>query len=125
MNDPFLRLEEIVRRLLFYKLPFPILPWSRLMLRCALLLSLVWTSFSVAQDAPWTRKEDVIYGRKFGTALTMDVFTPKKDQNGAAVIFCVSGGWFSAKEAINPLFVNEFVKHGYVVFAVVHGSQPR
>ena len=30
------------------------------------------------------RKEDVIYGRKFGSALTMDVFTPKANANGAA-----------------------------------------
>ena len=31
-----------------------------------------------ADDKPaYDRKEDVVYGRKFGTALTLDVFTPK------------------------------------------------
>lgn len=75
-------------------------------------------------DAPkWTK--DVIYGRKFGLALTMDVFQPKEKANGAAVVFVVSGGWFSAREAINPGFIKVFLDRGYTVFAVVHGSQPR
>jgi acetyl esterase/lipase len=71
-----------------------------------------------------TRTEDVIYGRKYGLALTMDVFTPEKS-NGCGIIFCVSGGWFSAKEAISPFFFNEFLDRGYTVFAVVHSSQPK
>src|SRR5262245_48411909 len=80
---------------------------------------------SLAADEPnFTRKEDVIYGRKFGTALTMDIFTPKKP-NGAAIIWAVSGGWFSDHRAINALFIDEFLKRGYTVFAVVHGSQPK
>ena len=37
----------------------------------------------------------------------------------------VSGGWFSAHEAINPAFIRELLNRGYTVFAVVHGSQPR
>jgi len=43
-------------------------------------------------DKPFTHKPDVIYGRKFGTALTLDVFTPR-NANGAAVIVAASGGW--------------------------------
>jgi acetyl esterase/lipase len=78
-----------------------------------------------AQAPTFTRQEDVIYARKFGTALTMDVFTPKEKKNGAAVIFAVSGGWASAKANINLGFFNEMLKRGYVVFAVVHGSQPK
>ncbi|MBN9122219.1 MAG: alpha/beta hydrolase [Planctomycetes bacterium] len=72
----------------------------------------------------FTRTEDVIYGRKFGTALTMDVFTPKENANGKGIIWCVSGGWFSAKPAGIGL-AREYVDRGYVVFAVVHGSQPK
>ena len=75
-------------------------------------------------DEAYTRVEDVIYGRKWGTALTLDVFTPKQT-NGAAIIFVVSGGWYSAHEAINLGFVNEFLNRGYTVYAVVHGSQPK
>jgi acetyl esterase/lipase len=88
-------------------------------------------AFSIAQvargdDPPaFDRKTDVVYGRKHGMALTMDVFTPKANANGAAIVWIVSGGWFSAHEAINPAAIQEFLKRGYTVFAVVHGSQPR
>ncbi|HVY71775.1 MAG TPA: alpha/beta hydrolase [Verrucomicrobiae bacterium] len=77
-----------------------------------------------AADPNYTRTEDVIYGRKFGTALTLDVFQPAKP-NGASVVFMVSGGWFSAHEAINVGFLTPFLNRGYTVFAVVHGSQPK
>jgi len=91
----------------------------------------VLAAFSIAQaargdDSPaFDRKTDVVYGRKYGMALTMDVFTPKANANGAAIVWIVSGGWFSAHEAINPAAIREFLKRGYTVFAVVHGSQPR
>ncbi len=73
----------------------------------------------------YDRKEDVVYGRKYGTALTMDVFTPRANANGAAVIWVVSGGWFSGHEAINAGFLDELLRRGFTVFAVVHGSQPK
>ena len=69
----------------------------------------------------YTRTEDVIYGRKFGTALTMDVFRPKSGANGAAIVWVVSGGWFSSHEQVPK----QFGGGGYTMFAVVHGSQPR
>jgi acetyl esterase/lipase len=77
------------------------------------------------EDESFSRQKDVIYGRKFGMALVMDVFTPNQKANGAAVIFAVSGGWFSASEAINVDFLREPLARGYTVFAVVHGSQPK
>ncbi len=80
---------------------------------------------AVAADPSYDRKEDVIYGRKFGMALTMDVFTPRKDAKGIGVILVVSGGFFSSHEAIQPVFVRPLTDRGYTVFAVVHGSQPR
>ena len=78
-----------------------------------------------AQDT-FTRTEDVIYGRKHGLAMTMDVFAPKDKEkaNGKGIIWCVSGGWFSNKPGGVGL-AKEFVDRGYVVFAVVHGSQPK
>lgn len=86
----------------------------------ALLLSAV---LPLAAAEP-RRTEDVIYGRKFGTALTMDVFEPA-EKNRAAVILIVSGGFYSSKEAVNPALARRFTDRGYTVFAVVHGSQPR
>jgi acetyl esterase/lipase len=100
------------------------------MRRIAILGALAWAvlggaAVRAADDLPYTRTEDVIYGRKWGTALTMDVFTPKQAANGAAVVWAVSGGWFSSHEAINPGMISELIKRGYTVFAVVHGSQPK
>lgn len=86
-------------------------------------LAMVALAFSLSA-AEVKRTEDLIYGRKFGTALTMDVFEPAK-KNGAGVIWMVSGGFFSSKEAISPKFYQPLLDRGYTVFAVVHGSQPR
>ena len=95
------------------------------LVHCSLLLLIVCSSLQSADSiGKVTRTEDVIYGRKFGVALTFDVFEPAK-KNGAAVLFMVSGGFFSSKEAINPGFYNEFLDRGYTVFAIVHGSQPK
>jgi acetyl esterase/lipase len=79
---------------------------------------------AIAAEAAVKRTEDIIYGRKFGTALTMDVFQPDRT-NGAGIILVVSGGFFSSKEMINQKFCAPLLDHGYTVFAVVHGSQPR
>jgi acetyl esterase/lipase len=81
-------------------------------------------SIRAQQEPKYTRTEDVIYGRKFGTALTLDVFEPEK-KNGAAIFFMVSGGFFSDHKNIDPGFYKPLLDHGYTVFAVVHGSQPR
>jgi acetyl esterase/lipase len=72
---------------------------------------------------------EVVYGRKYGMALTMDVFRPRKDANGAGLVFVVSGGWISNREGLAAIFYTPFVsamvKRGYTVFTVSHGSQPR
>ena len=95
---------------------------TRLMWLLALALSgpAVWSQ----DKTEFKRTEDVIYGRKFGTALTLDIFRPDKT-NGAGVIFVVSGGWFSAHEAIRTGPILPLLERGYTVFAVVHGSQPK
>jgi len=91
---------------------------------------LVWSGCGesrAADEGVSTRQQDVIYGRKAGLALTMDVFTPRANANGAGVIFVVSGGWFSSHASIEPSisrFVEPLVKRGYTVFTVVPGSQP-
>jgi acetyl esterase/lipase len=83
-----------------------------------------------ADDAPrFDRTQDVIYGRKVGVALTLDVFTPKENANGAAIVVVISGGWKSDHDIIDVMakagFGTEFFKRGYAVFAVVHGCQPK
>ena len=90
-----------------------------------LLIIVLFASVSAARDeAKPERTRDVIYGRKHGLALTMDVFTPKKP-NGFGVVAVVSGGWFSDTKSIIVAFYQELIDRGYTVFAVVHGSQPK
>ncbi|SHJ62039.1 Acetyl esterase/lipase [Hymenobacter daecheongensis DSM 21074] len=75
----------------------------------------------------YTRRE-VIYARSFGTALTMDVFSPEKKANGAGVILFISEGWYSDHAKIEehiPRYIEPLLVKGYTVFAVVHGSNPK
>ncbi len=91
----------------------------------ALLTVLLIASCSRSQEPiEVKRTEDVIYGRKFGMALTLDVFQPAH-ANGRGILFMVSGGFFSAHENISPGFYQPLLERGYTVFAVVHGSQPK
>jgi len=95
---------------------------------CALALLLAPGAAQAQNDkpaSPHTRTEDVIYGRKFGTALTLDVFKPTGKPNGAGIIAVVSGGWYSSHDGIPEGFIKPLTARGYTVFAVVHGSQPK
>ncbi len=59
--------------------------------------------------------------------MTLDVFAPMENPNGAGVLFMVSGGWYSnwtppeqMQGAFKPL-----TDKGCTVFAVRHGSSPK
>ncbi len=71
-----------------------------------------------------TRERDVIYQYSEGVALTMDVFVPK-NPNGVGIIKIVSGGWKSRRDRVTDDYSKPYSDHGYTVFAVMHGSQPR
>ncbi len=69
---------------------------------------------------------DVVYGHKLGMALTLDVFMPEGDANGAGILEMVSNAWVStwrpperARREYQPL-----LDRGFTVFAVRHGSRP-
>lgn len=70
---------------------------------------------------------DVVYGHKFGMALTFDVYQPQKESNGAGVLFMVSGGWYSRwvdpKNMLN--WFKPLLDEGFTVFSVRHGSSPK
>lgn len=86
------------------------------------LLAVSLLTLTLAADVE--RERDVIYHKFEGVALTMDVFKPDKP-NGAAIIKIVSGGWKSDHKRVNDNYSKPYTDHGYTVFAVVHGSQPR
>jgi acetyl esterase/lipase len=81
---------------------------------------------AVAEPAQ-PRTKDVVYGRRDGHALTMDVVVPRKP-NGAGVILCISAEYRSTPEFLGMakfLVAPHFTNRGYTVFAVMHSSQPR
>jgi acetyl esterase/lipase len=88
--------------------------------RIAVLILLCVSVLASAQE----RIRDLIYMKQAGAAFTMDVFKPK-NPNGAAIIFLVSGGWFSSHDNINPQLAEGLNSEGFTVFQVVHGAQPR
>jgi acetyl esterase/lipase len=77
---------------------------------------------------------DVVYGHKAGMALTFDVIRPN-EQNGAAVLFMMSGGWFSnwippeqfvgQQPPFGLAMFRDLVDKGYTVFIIRHGSAPQ
>lgn len=73
---------------------------------------------------PHTKTGDVVYGRKFGFALTMDVIQPEKP-NGCAIVYMVSGGWVSNYASDTPVYYIPFLERGYTVFSVRHACQPK
>jgi dipeptidyl aminopeptidase/acylaminoacyl peptidase len=77
--------------------------------------------------AQFTRRSDVTYGRKFGVALTMEVFAPTT-RNGLGVVWVVSSGGISSREqTLQQTFerrISPTLERGFTVFAVIHGSAP-
>jgi acetyl esterase/lipase len=92
----------------------------------ALLVLAGWSgSAGPADDVKIT--PDVVYGHKFGMALTFDVYQPKENANGAGVLFMVSGGWYSRwrDPARMSGIYQGLVEKGFTVFSVRHGSSPK
>lgn len=96
-----------------------------IVLTSMLLPHLISAQLSAMDDEPYSRTRDIVYGRRDGVALTLDLFKPKKKPNGAAIIQVISGGYISSHDAINPAGFQLLLDRGYSVFAVVPGSQPR
>ena len=95
----------------------------RILCAGSLLAGLFFSQLSVAQVSS---NEDVIYGHKDGMALVYSVLSPA-DANGAAVVFMVSGGWYSRwseSTVYERMFADELAA-GFTVIPVHHGSAPR
>lgn len=95
----------------------------------ALAALLLLTGLAPARADEPARLRDVVYGHKFGMALTLDVLKPAKP-NGAGVIYVVSRGFSSDMADVDAgTFVADVLKpildRGYTLFLVCHGSQPK
>jgi len=86
-------------------------------------------SIGFADESLFKREKEIIYGRKHGLAMTLDIFQPLAKRNNRGIVFVVSGGWFSAQNQIDGMAKRlnwvALIKRGYTLFAVVHGSQPK
>lgn len=118
-----------------------------------LCLFLMLSTLVFSQDKNIDISPDIVYGHKFGMALTFDVFIPA-NSNGAAVIFLNSGGFVSGKvrflrmdenmecsyltkdelmivpenfkyPPLAQFSMDELLDKGISVFDVRHGSSPR
>ena len=97
-------------------------------------------------------KPDIVYGHKYGLALTMDMYQPK-NHNGAAVLFMNSGGFVSGQlkqyEIVDGEYrfvgpdellilpykfhyppleqwsFQELLANGFTIFDIRHGSSPK
>ncbi|MBN1664623.1 MAG: alpha/beta hydrolase [Deltaproteobacteria bacterium] len=81
---------------------------------------------SVAPPEKVSITADVVYGHKEGMALFYDVFRPV-NADGAAVLYMVSGGWFSRwlPPQTRIAGFTPLLDKGITVIAVHHGSAPR
>ncbi len=91
------------------------------------MLLTVCPNILLPQEVKYSSKIDVLYGRKDGMALTMDVFQPEKP-NGIGVVLLISAGWYSAHDKIDSDWldrIKQLLKKEETVFAIVHSSMPK
>lgn len=94
-----------------------------------LMLGLAWAPNANAANAANAEVKitpDVVYGHKLGLAMTFDMYRPE-EANGAAVVFMVSGGWYSSWRPAEEFsgFFKPLTDKGFTVMAVRHGSSPK
>lgn len=85
------------------------------------------TSSFAEEEPPYTREENVVYSLESGVGLVMDIFHPKKEKNGLAVIDVLSGAWYSEQGQVNDHLragiFDIYCERGYTVFMVRPGSR--
>lgn len=79
-----------------------------------------------AQEAPYSQRENVVYGEVDGVGLVMDIFTPTGDKNGLGIVDVISGAWHSDRGKIRDHARAQtfpiLCRKGYTVFAIRPGS---
>lgn len=80
----------------------------------------------LTSHAEITFDSDIVYGHKDGMALVYDVLQPE-DSNGAAIVFMMSGGWYSswAPPETRARQFADMLDAGFTLIPVYHGSAPR
>jgi acetyl esterase/lipase len=80
----------------------------------------------IADEPTYVQHENIVYAEPHGIGLLMDVFTPRGDANGLAIIDVMSGAWHSDRGKINDhkraRTFDILCGKGYTVFAIRPGS---
>ena len=86
----------------------------------------LFVTMAAAQEPTYVQHENVVYGEADGVGLVMDVFTPKGDGNGLAIVDVISGAWHSDRSKIRDHARAQTFQilcgKGYTVFAIRPGS---
>lgn len=93
-----------------------------------LFLALLLPAFAQHGESAIGSMEEVIYGRKDGMALTMNVLTPKGKSNNRGIILAISAGLrsnFDMALEWSASIAQPYLMKGYTVFEVCHGSAPK
>jgi acetyl esterase/lipase len=79
-----------------------------------------------ADEPTYIQHENIVYAEAHGIGLLMDIFTPRGDSNGLAIIDVMSGAWHSDRGKINDhkraRTFEILCGKGYTVFAIRPGS---
>jgi len=100
---------------------------KRLLLSILFFLFLI-PGFAQTRESAIGSMEEVIYGRKNGMALTMNVLTPKAKSNNRGIILAISAGLqsnFDMALEWAASIAQPYLMKGYTVFEVCHGSAPK
>jgi acetyl esterase/lipase len=93
----------------------------------AMAIALAMGGFAMADDSlPYERHHNVVYSESFGIGLLVDIFVPKENANGLAVIDVVSGAWHSdagkLRDHERAQMFNIYCSRGYTIFGIRPGS---
>lgn len=99
----------------------------RLIPYLALFLAVTLRPWCWGADQSPLVEPDVVYGHKDGLAMTLDIFRPAGEPNGATVLYVVSGGWYSrwSPPEQTQTLLQPYLNRGYTAIAIRHGSSPR
>jgi acetyl esterase/lipase len=100
-------------------------PAAKIICLCLLLSS----AETLRAQPSFEQTQDVIYAEVHGTGLLMDIFQPKENANGLAIVDVASGAWYSDRGKIRDHMLAQmfqiYCARGYVVFAPRPGSKTR
>ncbi|WP_298861681.1 prolyl oligopeptidase family serine peptidase [uncultured Gimesia sp.] len=77
-------------------------------------------------ELPYLQRQNVVYAEVYGVGLLLDIFTPRGEANGLAIVDIASGAYHSDRGKIRDhkraQMFDIFCGRGYTVFAIRPGS---